>query len=136
MKYFYKIEYGKLLRGSGYRVPDGMIMYDKGNEPEEMVEILSREQKEKEEKERMEKYDKAIQNMLDKKAQEYRYDNMMSARSYAGWDNPFREEAERLATWCANCWKKAGEVEKDVLEGKREMPSVEELIAELPGYEE
>jgi len=79
--------------------------------------------------------DKAIQNMLDSKAQELRYDNMMSARSYAGYDNPFKDEAVRLATWCANCWAKAGEIEADVEAGNRPMPTVEEVLSELPAYQ-
>lgn len=71
----------------------------------------------------------AIQSMLDAKAKELRYDNMMSARSYAGYTNPFQEEAQALAVWCANCWKKAGE-----LEALGTVASVEEVLAQMPGY--
>lgn len=39
MKYFYKIEKGKLIRGSGYKVPDGFIEYEKGNEPQEFLDL-------------------------------------------------------------------------------------------------
>jgi hypothetical protein len=76
----------------------------------------------------------AIQNHLDNKAQEFRYDNIMSARSYAGYDNPFQVEAQSLAVWASNCWVKAGEVEADVLAGARDMPTPEEAIAELPVF--
>lgn len=77
---------------------------------------------------------KAIQQHLDAKAQELRYDNMMSARSYAGYTNPFQTEAQALATWCADCWAKAGQIEADVEAGNRPMPTAEEVISELPTY--
>jgi hypothetical protein len=78
---------------------------------------------------------KAIQQHLDNKAKELRYDNMMSTRSYTGYENPYQDEAQKLAVWCSDCWAKAGEIEADVLAGNREMPTVDELIAELPVYE-
>ena len=78
---------------------------------------------------------KAIQQHLDSKAQELRYDNMMSARSYAGYENPYQEEATKLAIWCSDCWEKAGEIEADVLAGNRDMPTVDEVLEELPKFE-
>ena len=80
-------------------------------------------------------FNNAIENHLDKKAQELRYDNMMSARSYAGYDNPFQDEAIELAKWCGDCWVKAGEIEADVKSGDREMPTIDQLLSELPKYE-
>jgi len=76
----------------------------------------------------------AIQNHLDTKAQEFRYDNMMSARSYTGYTNAFQAEAQALATWASECWVVAGEIEADVEAGTREMPTVDEVLAELPVY--
>ena len=78
--------------------------------------------------------DKAIQKTLDQKAQELRYDNIMSARSYAGYENPFQAEAQKLALWASNCWVKAAEIEVVVKAGKREMPTIDEVLAELPAY--
>lgn len=75
---------------------------------------------------------KALQTMLDTKAQELRYDNMMSVRSYAGFVSPFQAEAQVLAVWAASCWIKAGEIEAAVLAGARVMPSVAEVLAEMP----
>jgi len=80
-------------------------------------------------------FNNCIQQHLDKKAQELRYDNMMSARSYSGYDNAFRDEATKLAKWCCDCWIKAGEIEEDVKNGNRDMPTVDEVLAELPLYE-
>lgn len=76
----------------------------------------------------------AIKTHLDTKAQEFKYDNMMSARSYAGYTNPFQTEAQSLATWCANCWATAGTIKADVETGTRPMPTVNEVLAELPVY--
>ena len=76
----------------------------------------------------------AIQNHLDTKAQEFRYDNMMSARSYAGCTNPYQEEAQALATWCADCWATAGTIQADIEAGNRTMPTTDEALAELPVY--
>lgn len=78
----------------------------------------------------------SIQNMLDKKAQEFRYDSILSARSYVGFNNPFKNEAQALATWSANCWAKASEIEADVLSGKREMPTIEQVLSEMPEFNE
>ena len=69
----------------------------------------------------------AIQKMLDDKAKSLRYDNMMSARSYAGYTNPFQVEAQALATWCVNCWIKAGE-----LEAIGTSMTVDEVLAQMP----
>lgn len=71
----------------------------------------------------------SIQAMLDSKARELRYESMMSARSYAGFENPFQVEAQALAVWCANCWTKAGE-----LEALGTPMTVEEVLAQMPVY--
>ena len=76
----------------------------------------------------------AIQSMLDAKAQSMRYDNMMSARSYTGYVNPYQAEAQSLAIWASNCWVKSGEIEAAVWDGTRVMPTVAEVLAEMPTY--
>ncbi len=86
-------------------------------------------------KEQQTAFNNAIQTHLDTKAKEFRYDNMMSARSYAGYTNPFQAEAKKLAIWASNCWVKAGEIESAVQGGDRDMPSIDEVLAELPVYE-
>jgi len=74
----------------------------------------------------------AIQKMLDDKAKSLRYDNIMSVRSYCGWANPFRSECEVVASWAASCWVIAGQIEQDVINGVRTIPSVEEVLLEMP----
>jgi len=86
-------------------------------------------------KEKQKAFNDAIQTHLDSKAKEFRYDNMMSARSYAGYENPFQAEAQKLAVWASNCWVKAGEIEAEVQAGNRDMPTIDEVLAELPVYE-
>ena len=78
---------------------------------------------------------KAVENHLDNKAKESRYDNMMSARSYAGYENQFQAEAQKLAVWASNCWIVAGQIEADFQAGNREMPTVDEVLNELPLFE-
>ena len=47
MKRFYKIENNKLQLGSGFKVPEGFIEYTKGQEPQELLDILHKEKFEK-----------------------------------------------------------------------------------------
>jgi len=102
---------------------------------EEIDSFLEQQKIEREIKAQRIAFNNAIQTHLDSKAKEFRYDNMMSARSYAGYENVFQEEATKLAQWASNCWITAGTIEQDVLNGNREMPSIDEVLAELPIYE-
>jgi len=76
----------------------------------------------------------AIQTHLDTQAQSLRYDNINAIGKYVGYDNDFRTEAEALGAWVSSCWKVAGEIEADVKAGNREMPTVDEVLNELPKY--
>ncbi len=85
----------------------------------------------------------AIQNHLDTKAQEYKWDNMQSARAAAVpiKDNDsdavkaMKNNAETLMDWYFNVWAKASEIQADVKAGNRDMPTVDEVLTELPTYE-
>lgn len=83
----------------------------------------------------------SIQDHLDRKAQEYRYDNIKSARAMAGvpldgtesvYEVSISNQAISLAKWDRAVWAKATEIEEAVLSGTRAMPTIEELILELP----
>lgn len=76
----------------------------------------------------------AIQNHLDTKAQSLRYDNINAIGKYVGYINDFQAEAEALGAWASSCWKVAGQIEADVQSGVRAMPTVDEVLAELPVY--
>jgi len=47
MKYFYKIDNGKLIRGTGFKIPEGFIEYDKDNPPQEFLDLHNQELLEK-----------------------------------------------------------------------------------------
>lgn len=80
------------------------------------------------------RYSSAIQQFLDKKARSLRYDDMKSVRSYAGYVNTFQAEATHIASWCSSVWAYVGQVEAQVLAQTRTLPTIEELINELPAY--
>ena len=77
-------------------------------------------------------YIKAVQSMLDAKAKEKGYDNIVSACSYAGYDNPFRAEGESYGVWRANCWQVGYRILAEAAAETRPMPTVEEVLAEMP----
>ena len=83
----------------------------------------------------------AVQTLVDNKAREFRWDDIKSARAGAGVplegtesvaEIAIHTEAVKLAKWDRAVWAKAGEIEAEVLAGTREIPTVEELLAELP----
>ena len=74
----------------------------------------------------------AIQSHLDTEARAKHYDNIVSACSYAGYENEFRAEGESFGVWRAKCWKYAYQELDRVKTGTRTIPTVEEFIAELP----
>jgi len=80
-------------------------------------------------------FNDAIQIHLDTQAQSLRYDNINAIGKYVGYDNDFRTEAEKLGAWASSCWKAAGQIEADVKAGNRDMPTVDEVLAELPVFE-
>lgn len=81
-------------------------------------------------------YTAAVQKRLDDFARTRGYDNILSAATYATSTNPkFAVEGQyaveaRDATW-AKCYEVLAEVEA----GTRPMPTLEELMAELPVLE-
>ena len=74
----------------------------------------------------------AIQNTLDEAARANGYDDIVSACSYAGYPNVFQEEAITFGQWRANVWA-YGYAELDkVIAGTRPVPTIPEILAELP----
>ena len=88
--------------------------------------------------------DNAIQETLDKKAQEFRWDDMKSARAGAmsikDTDSDIvrnmKENAQKLTDWYYEVWAYASQLEADVKSGNREIPTVNEVLEEMPKYEE
>lgn len=77
-------------------------------------------------------FENGIQAYLDAEAQSKGYDNILSACTYAYPNNPFQAEAESFVVWRSNVWAYCyGELDK-VTTGSRTMPTIEQIIRELP----
>lgn len=78
----------------------------------------------------------AVQLMLDKKAHEFGYDNMISLCSYSTSTHPkFGPEGRAGLAWRDAVWTKCNEILDAVIAGERPIPTREELLAELPMFE-
>lgn len=73
-----------------------------------------------------------VQSLLDAEAQKHNYDNIVSATSYAGYANQFQAEGIAFGVWRSAVWAKCYEIMEDVLSGERQVPTEEQLLAELP----
>lgn len=75
----------------------------------------------------------AVQAHLDTAARERQYDGMFALSTYVADPNPvFAAEAAAGIAWRSAVWAKVGEIEADVIAGRRDPPRAEQLIAELP----
>lgn len=75
----------------------------------------------------------AVQHVLDSKAQELNYDNCLSVCSYIDTGVArFDAEGKAFRAWRSAVWENGYEILAEVREGKREIPTEEELLAELP----
>lgn len=76
---------------------------------------------------------KVVQNYMDKTVQARGYDNIHTACSYANsTDHIFAAEGQACLAWRDKVWRKCYDILAEVKAGTREIPTVEELIAELP----
>ena len=60
----------------------------------------------------------AVEETLNAKAQEFRYDDIKSARSYTGYLNAYQAEATTLAVWASECWSYMDTLEANLLNTK------------------
>ena len=74
----------------------------------------------------------AIQEHLDSEAQAVGYDSIMSACSYAGAVNDFQAEGISFLNWRSAVWTAAYQILADVENNVRPLPTIAEIIAELP----
>lgn len=75
-----------------------------------------------------------VQNWMDTKVQERNYDNVhtcVGTYLYSPVDK-FRIEAEHVKDWVSYVWAKCYEILAQVKNGEREIPTLEEVINELP----
>lgn len=75
----------------------------------------------------------AVQAHMDTIAQTRNYDNIHTACSYANsTDEIFSAEGQACLAWRDAVWRKCYDILAEVKAGTRGIPTVEELIAELP----
>lgn len=77
-------------------------------------------------------FEQAIQAVLDREAVKVGYDNILSACTYAYPGNPFQPEAESFVVWRSAVWAYCYQELAKVKNGTREMPTIEQIISELP----
>lgn len=77
-------------------------------------------------------YSRAIDTMLDARAQERQYDSIRTAVTYRDDPNPqFAAEGQALFAWRSTVWTYATAELAKVQAGEREQPSVADFIAEM-----
>ena len=75
----------------------------------------------------------AVQAYMDTIAQTRGYDNIHTACSYANsTDETFKAEGTACLAWRDSVWRKCYTILDEVKAGTREIPTLEEVIAEFP----
>lgn len=81
-------------------------------------------------------YEIAVQSFMDSKAQSFGYDDIKSAVTYA--EEPavlkFQTEGKAFRAWRSLCWAYCYEQLDKVQSNQRTVPTVEELVVELPTF--
>jgi hypothetical protein len=78
----------------------------------------------------------AVQQRLDDFVKARNYDSILSACTYATDVNPqFKAEGKYALRLRSETWAKCYEIMGEVLAGQREIPTLEEFLAELPAME-
>lgn len=81
-------------------------------------------------------FTQAVQDYMDAKVQERGYDNIASACTYAlSSDITFAAEGTAAKNWRDKVWRQCYDTVADVVSGKRAVPSITELLNELPQLE-
>lgn len=84
-----------------------------------------------------EEYFKAAVNQhLEDTAHSFGYEDMKSARSYAGEDNPFQAQSKQFIRWSAGVWGYCFVEIGKLNAGEREFITAEDFINELPKFED
>jgi len=77
----------------------------------------------------------AVQSMIDdvcRSGAPY-FRDIFSARGYVGDPNPaYHARAVALRDWSSSVWTTLDEIQADVMAGNRQLPTLTELLAELP----
>ena len=76
---------------------------------------------------------KAVQDYMDATVQDRGYDGIATACTYAtSTDTTFAAEGTACVAWRDKVWRHCYDTLAEVLAGERDIPTTEELIAELP----
>ena len=77
----------------------------------------------------------AVQSMLDETARERGYDSILSLCSYAtSTAAKFSAEGQAGVSWRDEVWAQGYSILADVESGARAIPTVDELLSELPSF--
>ena len=105
------------------RVTKGQRDKTAGEIEAELVEALNQAKEEMEQ---------AIESHLDSTIVAKGYNSQDSIAKYLVAGNPFYTECTTISLWIGSVWVYSHQVETAVLAGTRPMPTIEELLAELP----
>lgn len=80
-------------------------------------------------------YENRVQRHLDETVRPRGYDGILSACSYAAGPagDHFADEGRAALAWRSAVWSKCYAIMADVEQGKRQAPTLDGIIAELPG---
>lgn len=82
-------------------------------------------------------YERMVQAHIDSVAREQGYDSIYTAISYLGSSNPkWAAESVALRDWRDSVWLTTHGILNDVVAGERPLPAIEQVIAELPIYQQ
>ena len=127
----FKVEDGFPFDASEWANKNGYKFVQKGDYFE--IEVIPEPTKEEVEQQVQKQLTDAVQHVLDSKAQELNYDNCLSVCSYIDTGVArFDAEGKAFRAWRSAVWAKGYEILAEVQAGKREIPTEQELISELP----
>lgn len=78
----------------------------------------------------------AIEEYINTTVKAKGYNSQDSIAKYLVSGNPFYAECTAISLWIGSVWVYSHQVQADVMAGTRTMPTIEELINELPKYGE
>ena len=78
--------------------------------------------------------EQAIEQHINDQCKELGYDNENSISKYLVVGNDFYDECSKLSLWIGSVWTKSHSIEAEVAAGTIPMPTIKEVIAELPAY--
>lgn len=77
-------------------------------------------------------YTARLEQHYDAVARQRRYDNRITCALRAGYAGPFQSEGQAFAQWMDACNAQGYEIMAEVAAGERELPTFEDVMAELP----